>query len=101
MTEFLDFNEAIGRVLDWAEEDGETLVVVTADHETGGYTIQPGSTQDSIVTSFTTKKHSGDFINVFAYGPGSEKFGGIYNNTDIYEKMREAYGWEKRAMILK
>jgi alkaline phosphatase len=101
VTEFLDFNEAIGRVLDWAEEDGETLVVVTADHETGGYTIQPGSTQDSIVTSFTTKKHSGDFINVFAYGPGSEKFGGIYNNTDIYEKMREAYGWEKRAMILK
>ncbi len=101
VTEFLDFNETIGRVLDWAEKDGETLVVVTADHETGGYTIQPGSTQDTLITAFTTTKHSGDFINVFSYGPGSEKFGGIFNNTDIYYKMREAYGWEKKPMIVK
>ena len=101
ITEFLDFNETIGRVMDWAEKDGETLVIVTADHATGGYTIQPGSTQDTLITAFTSEKHSGRFINVFAYGPGSEKFGGIYNNTDIYEKMRAAYGWEKRSMILK
>jgi len=101
ITEFLDFNETIGRVMDWAEKDGETLVVVTADHETGGYTIQPGSTQDTIVAAFTTTKHSGDFINVFSYGPGSVKFGGIYNNTDIYEKMRAAYGWEKKPMVVK
>jgi len=93
ITEFLEFNNLIGKVLDWAEQDGETLVVVTADHETGGFTINPGSTMDSLVTAFTSTKHSGDFIPVFAYGPGSEQFSGIYENTEIYFKMRTAFGW--------
>lgn len=93
ITEFQEFNTLIGKVLDWAEEDGETLVVVTADHETGGFTINPGSTMDSLVTAFTSTKHSGDFIPVFAFGPGSEKFSGIYENYEIYFKMRNAFGW--------
>ncbi len=95
ISEFQEFDQLIHKVMDWAKKDGETLVVVTADHETGGYTIQPGSTQDSLVTAFTTTKHSGDFIPVFAYGPGSEMFGGIYENTDIYFKMRSALGFEE------
>ena len=94
--EFKEFDRLIGKVLSWAEADGETLVVVTADHETGGYTIQPGSRMDSLNTAFTTTKHSGDFIPVFASGPGSERFSGIYENTEIYHKMRAAYGWGKK-----
>ena len=93
ITEFIEFSNLIDRVLDWAEKDGETLVIVTADHETGGYTIQPGSQMGDIKTAFTSDKHSGDFIPVFAYGPRSELFSGIYENTAIYHKMREAYGW--------
>ncbi len=91
--EFKEFNSVIGKVLAWAEEDGETLVVITADHETGGYTIHHDSTQDNLITNFTSTKHTGDFIPVFAAGPGSEKFAGIYENTAIYYKMREAMGW--------
>lgn len=91
--EFKEFDRLIGKVLSWAETNGETLVIVTADHETGGYTIQPGSKMDSLETAFTTTKHSGDFIPVFATGPGSERFSGIYENTEIYHKMRAAYGW--------
>lgn len=94
VTEMLDFNAAIAHVLEFAKLDGETLVIVTADHETGGYSINPGSTMDSLVTEFTTDYHTAVMIPVFAYGPGAELFSGIYENTAIYNKMREAYGWE-------
>ncbi|MEM9921723.1 MAG: alkaline phosphatase, partial [Bacteroidota bacterium] len=90
ITELLDFDKTIGMVLDWAEKDKNTLVIVTADHETGGYSIVPGSTADSLVTKFTTDYHTAVMIPVFAYGPGSEAFSGIYENTAIYHKMRKA-----------
>ena len=94
ITEFLEFNDIIGDILDWAEKDGETLVVFTSDHETGGFTIQPGSTWDGLVTAFTTPGHSGDMVPVFAYGPQSGSFSGIYENYQIYHKMRKALGWD-------
>ncbi len=93
VTEFIEFDKIIEETLDWAEKDGNTLVIVTADHETGGFTLQPGSQMDSLVTTFTSTKHSGDFIPVFAKGPKAELFSGIYENTAIYDKMREAMGW--------
>ncbi|MBT8231078.1 MAG: alkaline phosphatase [Saprospiraceae bacterium] len=94
ISEFLDFNEVLGNVLEWAEKDGETLVIVTADHETGGFTIEQESRMDSLVTSFTSKNHSGDFIPVFAHGPKASLFTGLYENTEIYHRMRQAYGWK-------
>jgi len=98
ISEFKEFSTLIGKVLDWAEKDQETLVLVTADHETGGFTIQSESTMDSLVTAFTSDYHTGDFIPVFAYGPQSTQFGGIYDNTAIYGKMRKALGWKKKAL---
>jgi alkaline phosphatase len=95
ISEFIEFSELLDKVLDWAARDGETLVIVTADHETGGFTIQPGSTFNELKTAFTSKKHSGDFIPVFAYGPSSLLFSGIYENFQIYHKMRAAFQWEK------
>ncbi len=95
ITEMLDFDKAISHVLDFAKEDGETLVIVTADHETGGFAINPGSTRDSIVAGFTTPKHTAAMIPVFAYGPGAEAFAGIYENTAIYDKMMEAFGMSR------
>ena len=94
ITEMIEFDDAVGRILEFAEEDGETLVIVTADHETGGYAINMGSTQDSIVAGFTSTYHTACLIPVFAYGPGSEIFGGIYENTAIYNKMRQAFDFE-------
>jgi len=89
----LDFDRTIGAILDFAKKDGETLVVVTADHETGGYSINQGSTRDSLVTAFTSDYHTAEMIPVFAYGPGSEHFSGIYQNTEIFHKMRKALGF--------
>jgi alkaline phosphatase len=96
ITEMLEFDKSIGAVLDFAERDGNTLVIVTADHETGGFAIQKESKMDSLVTAFTSDYHTGDLIPVFAYGPGSDQFRGIYENTAIYHKMRKAFGWKKK-----
>ncbi len=93
ITEMLDFNESIENVLEYAKKDGNTLVVITADHETGGYAIQKGSKMGEIKGAFTSDYHTGDLIPVFAYGPGAEAFAGIYENTAIFDKIKEAFGF--------
>jgi alkaline phosphatase len=95
VSEMLDFDEAIGAVAEWAAKDGETLVVITADHETGGFAINKGSVRgDTLVTGFTSDYHTATLIPVMAFGPGSERFTGIYENTEIYHKIRAALGWD-------
>lgn len=91
--ETLDFDRAIGEILRFAEERGNTLVLVTADHESGGMALEKGSKRGRIKTAFTTNGHTGSLVPVYAYGPGAEAFGGIYENTAIYDKMREFLGW--------
>ena len=90
MQETLDFDQTVGRVFEWAAQDGETLVVVTADHETGGLTLVDGDLKEGkIVCKFSTGGHSGVMVPVYAFGPGSEKFTGIYENSDIFWKIKE------------
>ncbi|GAA5035246.1 alkaline phosphatase [Marivirga lumbricoides] len=95
ITEIIDFDKVIGLALDFAEKDGNTLVIVTADHETGGYTLRSGKNEEGktdyniIDPSFSTSGHSATMVPVFAYGPGSEKFRGIYENTEIFHKIKE------------
>ncbi len=92
--EMLDFDQAIGAALDFAEKDGHTLVVITADHETGGFSVNNGDIATGKVEGkFTTKGHTGVMIPVFAFGPGAEAFSGIYENTDIFGKIIRAFGF--------
>lgn len=93
-----DFNRAIKEALNYARRDGETLVVVTADHESGGMALNPGSSFESINASFTTNGHTAAMVPVFAYGPGAELFDGIYENTEIYHKMRQALGLPNKTV---
>ncbi len=89
VSEMIDFDEAIGKAIDFARKDGETLVVITADHETGGFSILKGGINTPAVEgAFSSTKHTGVMVPVFAYGPGSESFAGIYENTDIFKKMK-------------
>ncbi len=94
VTEMKDFNQTIGAVLDFAKTDQETLIIITADHETGGFAINPTSRMDSIAGAFTSTYHTATMVPVFAYGPGAEAFSGIYENTAIYDKMRSAFNFE-------
>jgi len=90
MKETLDFDRTIGEVMKWAANDGETLVVVTADHETGGLTLLDGDKDKGTITcNFSTKSHSGAMVPVYAFGPGAEQFSGIMENTDIFWKIKK------------
>jgi len=93
--ETYDFDRAVGQALDFAAKDGETLVIVTADHETGGFSINGGNIETGeVVGKFTTGGHTGVMVPVFAFGPQAELFGGIQQNSDIYFSMIRALGWE-------
>jgi alkaline phosphatase len=81
-------------VFEWAAQDGETLVIVTADHETGGLTLVDGNlAEGKIVGKFSTGGHSGVMVPVYAFGPGAEQFTGIYENSDIFKKITALKGW--------
>jgi alkaline phosphatase len=94
--EMKDFDKTIGLALDFAEKDGNTLVVVTADHETGGLALSSLETfgrsdYNQLNPTFSTGGHTAALIPVFAYGPGAERFMGIYQNNDIFAKMMEGF----------
>jgi alkaline phosphatase len=88
--EQLDFDNTIGHVLDFALRDKETLVIVTADHETGSFALSmDGHDYDKIKPSLYSGEHSATMVPVFAFGPGANSFGGVYENTEIYHKIMD------------
>ncbi len=94
MDETHDFDRTVGKVLHWAARDGGTLVVVTADHETGGWTLLGGDIATGKVKgNFSTDGHSGVMVPVYSFGPKAETFTGIFENTDLFNKMLSAYGF--------
>lgn len=87
--ETLGFDLAVQAALRFADSNGETLVIVTGDHETGGLTIIDGSTEEGRITGlYTTDDHTPVFLPIFAYGPGAKNFIGLYNNTDFFERIK-------------
>jgi len=96
IAENVDFDNVVGKMLDFAEKDGETLVIVTADHETGGFTVTGGDwDKKEVHGNFSSKHHTSVFIPVYAYGPGAENFTGFYQNTEIFHKMMKAFGFKE------
>ena len=88
--EILDFDRTVGVVLEWAAKDGETLVIVTADHSTGGMTLLGGNVKkQKVAVNFANDGHNGIALPVYAWGPGAEKFVGIYENAELSRKIRE------------
>ncbi|HEX2533628.1 MAG TPA: alkaline phosphatase [Chitinophagaceae bacterium] len=93
--ELLDFDRVVGRALQFADADGETLVVVVGDHETGGLSLTGGSVEKATIRGqFASGDHTALPVPVFAYGPGAQLFTGVYQNTEIYHKLLRALGLE-------
>ena len=86
--EMRDFEEMLQDLLDFAETDGNTLVIVTADHSTGGLMLEEGKPgKGNVKFAFQTARHTADMVPVYAFGPGAELFHGMYDNTDIFRKI--------------
>lgn len=86
--EGIDFDEAVGAALKFADENGETLVIITADHETGGATLPQGNISKGLVEmEFSTNDHTGVPVPIFTYGPHAGEFRGVYENTEVFHKI--------------
>ena len=91
--EMKEFDNTLRQLVAYVNQHPETLLVVTADHETGGTGVsyksyEVGSTAP-VLLSFSTKGHTGTVVPVFAYGAGAEAFAGIMKNTDLPKKIEE------------
>lgn len=99
--EVKDFDDAIGVVLTFAQENPGTLVIITADHETGGMTINGVNRENTIVDiAWTSTGHTGTPIPLMAYGPHAVEFSGWWDNTDIGKKVADLLGFENFPLIL-
>ena len=93
--ELVDFSYAIQVALDYAEEHGNTLVIVTADHETGGLTMPDlQSKYTNVSFQYSTRSHTCLPVMVYAYGPGAEQFTGWMQNNELKAKIMNACGYE-------
>lgn len=91
VTEGIDFDRAIAEALKFADKSGNTLVIITADHETSGFSIPQGNMESGIIEGdFTTDDHTGIMVPIFSYGPQSNRFQGVYENTAVFKKILQA-----------
>lgn len=101
LNEVQDFDAAVKAALDFAREDGETLVVLTADHETGGMTMQRQSAEgDSLEIFWTSNYHTGVPVPLMAYGPHATEFMGWRDNTFIGHKIGELLGFDGLPILM-
>lgn len=91
--ELFEFDRIIGEALKFAQKDGHTLVVVTADHCTGGLTLIKGSIQErNVKVHFSTKGHNDIYVPLFAYGPHAESFNGLHENAEVSQIIAKLMG---------
>ena len=82
--QMLLFDQAIEVAMNFALTDQNTLVIITADHETGGMTINGGGLGGTeIKYRWTTRGHTGVNVPILAYGPHAEMFMGLHDNTYV------------------
>jgi alkaline phosphatase len=94
--EMIDMDQAVGTALDFAKRNGNTLVVVTADHETGGMVISGGDMSTRTVEAkFAVTGHTAVMVPVFSYGPGAGRFSGIHDNTFYFNEFLQLLGLKK------
>ena len=87
--EVVEFDHAVQIAVTWAEEHKNTLILVTADHETGDLeVIYPNGEGKVPVLHWGSTGHTGKRVPLYAWGTGAETFKGDQDNTDIYRRLR-------------
>jgi alkaline phosphatase len=87
------FDEAVKVGLDFALQDQHTLVIVTADHETGGLNIDRGTLDErEMQVVWNSTHHTGQAVPLFAFGPHALRFTGLKDNTEIPKLFAELLG---------
>lgn len=93
IAEMKEFDALLRQLVAYVDQHPETLLVVTADHETGGtwlnYTGYEVGGSSPVAMSYSTRGHSGVVVPIFAYGEGAEAFAGVMKNTDIPKKIEQ------------
>lgn len=97
--ETIDFDNAVKVAFDFADKNPGTLVIVTADHETGGLSLPSGKPDFSLPDQgvkyeFATGGHTGIFVPIYAYGAGAQNFSTLMENTDIPKRIAKLLGLE-------
>jgi alkaline phosphatase len=88
--ETLSFDLAVAEALKFADSNGETLIIVTGDHETGGLTLVDGNRAEGLITAqYMTDDHTPIMLPVYSYGPHANKFAGVYENTQFFHTIKE------------
>jgi alkaline phosphatase len=88
MAELRDFNGAVNAAWTFVQSHPDTLLVVTADHETGAVFLVPGSSPKvEQHVRFSSRDHSGIMLPLLAAGAGSQGFAGVYSNADLGKKL--------------
>lgn len=99
LAETRDFEHAVAVAMDFADRTPGTLVVIAADHETGGLTI-PGNDEDfthaesGLKYDFSTGGHTGVRVPVYFYGTGADRFGALIDNTELARTIMTQLGLE-------
>ena len=107
--ETVDLDEAVQKALEFAKKDGNTLVIVTADHAHSSQIIPPDSKAPGLTQALNTKdgavmvmsygnseeesmEHTGTQLRIAAYGPHAANVVGLTDQTDLYYTMKAALG---------
>jgi len=94
ISETIDFDKAVRKALEFAQKDKHTLVLVIADHETGGVAITGGDIkQGKAEIHFASTNHSAVPVILYAYGPKAELFSGVHQNTEIFSLIKQVLNW--------
>ena len=90
------FDDMLKNLIKFVQADGQTLLVVTADHSTGELGFLDNSRVGDFDVKFNSNDHTASMVPVFAMGPGSERFKGIYENTQLFYKMMSLMKWDRK-----
>jgi alkaline phosphatase len=91
-----ELDAMVAEVLDFASRRGDTLVLITADHDTGAPAIVEGDFgRGRASVRWLGDEHTPTWVPLFAFGPGAERFAGVYDNTEIRDRIAELLGFDQ------